>query len=89
MVKGSLLSHLTSPFSSVVNHWNRFKNWQQAKEEALIGEFNLLVVVVHLRSYNTKAFCLGSEMESRPVGALSGQCLTGKRFLLQNYQDCL
>ena len=40
MENGSLFSHLTSPFSSVVNHWNKFKNWQQAKEEALIGEFN-------------------------------------------------
>ena len=58
MVKGSLLSHLTSPFSFVLNHWNRFKNWQQAKEEALIGEFNLLVIVVHLdrvEDYATKA----------------------------------
>ena len=46
-------------------------------------------IALPLRSYISKAFCFGPEMESRSVGALWGQCLTGKKILLQNYQDCL
>ena len=84
----------TSPRVSTLFFWyailtSRQKTFSRKSEENIYKILSWCSDHSCLRSYISKAFCFGSKMESRPMGALSGQCLTGKKFLLQNHQDCL
>ena len=67
--------------------------WRVTVISPLIGRHFFVYKATLLHQYgdeiNSFYFIFGPEMESRPVGALSGQCLTGEKILFQYYQDCL